>query len=326
MDFKNLAILAPMAGATDSAMRRLCRSLGADMSVSEMVSAKAMCYHDKKTGLIARITEGEGPVSIQLFGHEPEVMAEAAVMVAEGSFEGCSFAYPPVAVDINMGCPVKKIVTSGDGSALMRDPRLAGRIVLACVKALERYSVPVTVKIRTGWDKDSKNAPYFAEMLEANGAAAIAVHSRTREQMYEPGADISVIKEVKASVKSIPVIGNGDIRSADDAFEMMRITGCDSVMIGREALGNPWIFAQIDAVRKGRAFTLPEREERINTALSLLKSIIEEKGEQVGVREARGRVAYFIKGLRGSAAMRDSINRAQTYKEIEEILLTPADV
>lgn len=325
MDFGNLAILAPMAGATDCSMRRLCFSLGADMSVSEMISAKAMCYRDTKTGLLARITEGEGPVAIQLFGHEPDVMAEAAVMVAEGTFEGCSFAYPPVAIDINMGCPVKKIVSSGDGSALMKDPPLAGRIALACVKALERYSIPVTVKIRSGWDKDSINAPYFAEMLESCGVSAVAVHARTREQMYAPSADISVIKKVKDAVKGIPVIGNGDIKSAEDAFRMMDQTGCDSVMIGREALGDPWIFSKIKAMRRGEEFAPPGRSELVGAALSLVKSIIDEKGEYVGVREARGRAAYFIKGIRGSAAMRDMINHAQTYKEIEEILLGDAD-
>lgn len=319
MNFKNITVLAPMAGATDSSMRRLCRSLGADFSVSEMVSAKAMCYNDKKTGLLTRITKGEGPVAVQLFGHEPEIMANAAAMIAEADFEGCSFDEMPVSIDINMGCPVKKIVSANDGCALMRNPRLAGKIVFECVKALEKYGIPLTVKIRSGWDKDSINAPEFAKMLEANGAVAVAVHARTREQMYSSFADVSVIADVKRAV-GIPVIGNGDIRCADDAFKMTDESGCDSVMIGRAALGNPWIFSQIKALARGDTFTPPDRDEIISTALRLVKSIIEEKGEYVGIREARGRAAYFIKGLRGSAAMRDKINRAETYGEIEKIL------
>lgn len=320
MDFGNIAVLAPMAGATDSSMRRLCAGLGADLCVSEMVSAKAMCYRDKKTGTLAHISRGEGPVAIQLFGHEPDVMANAAAMIAEGSFEGCSFAEAPVAVDINMGCPVKKVVSSNDGCALMRDPYLAGKIVYECVKALEKHRMPVTVKIRAGWDKNSINAPEFAKAIEANGAAAIAVHARTREQMYSGEADISVIREVKAAVRNIPVIGNGDIKSAADAVKMTEESGCDSVMIGRAALGNPWIFSEISFAKKGIPYTYPSRDEIINTALNLVKSITEEKGEYVGIREARGRAAYFIKGLRGSAVMRDRINRAETFEEIKQIL------
>lgn len=322
MNFYNKVYLAPMAGATDSSMRKLCHALGSDASISEMVSAKAMCYRDRKTGLIAEIKEGEGPVGIQLFGHEPDVMAEAAVMIADETFEGCSFAARPAFIDINMGCPVKKIVTSGDGSALMNDPALASKIVSACVKALEKKNIPVTVKIRSGWDKNSVNAPYFAEMLEAAGASAIAIHGRTREQMYASFADLSVIEAVKKAVKSIPIIGNGDIKCADDAFEMQRKTGCDSVMIGRAALGNPWIFSEISRRREGKIFFAPRIDETVETALLLVKDIIEQKGEYVGVREARGRVAHFIKGLPKSSSVRDRINRAQNYNEIENVLLS----
>ena len=321
MDFRNKLILAPMAGFTDSSMRRICAEKGADLAVTEMISAKAMCYKDKKTASLAKITEGECPVSIQLFGHEPEVIAEAAVMIAEGDFEGCSFYAPPAAIDINMGCPMKKIVSSGDGSALMRDPALAAEIVKKTARALEKYDMPLTVKIRAGWDKNSVNAPDVAVRLADAGAACIAVHGRTREQMYAPSSDISVIKAVRDAVdKSVPVVGNGDITCGADAVEMMEKTGCDSVMIGRAALGNFWIFSEIRAQIEGLSYAAPTAEERIATALLLIRSIIEEKGEAVGICESRGRAAHLIKGLRGAAAVRDKINRASSYSEIETIL------
>ena len=320
MDFRNLAALAPMAGATDSAMRRLCFALGADMAVTEMVSAKAACYGDVKTGELASITEGEGPVSVQLFGHEPEVVAEAALMIAERRLAGARFAAPPVAIDINMGCPVRKIVSSGDGSALMREPALAARIVRKTSDALAPFGIPLTVKIRSGWDENSVNAPYFAALMAQSGAAAVTVHARTRDRMYAPSADPEVIKAVKAQLRDTPVFGNGDIKSAADAFRLMEYTGCDSVMIGREALGDPWIFRRIKAQREGEEFTPPDTEERVNTALSLIRAVIEEKGEFVGVREARGRAAYFIKGMRGAPGVRNLLNHAQTYSEIEKIL------
>lgn len=314
-------VLAPMAGYTDSPMRRLCQKLGCTFSVSEMISAKAMCYGDAKTGKLARITEGEGPVSIQLFGHDPKEMAECAVMVAEASFNGVSFHRPPVAVDINMGCPVKKIVSCGDGSALMRDVHLAAEIVKATSRALEGYKLPLTVKIRAGWDSDSINAPEFAKALCDAGASAIAVHCRTRAQMYGPGADISVIKRVKDAVPSgVTVIGNGDVNSPETALKMRDMTGCDGVMIGRAALGNPWIFKKIRCALSEEPFTPPSDEERIDTALSLIRDIISEKGEERGIRESRGRAAHFIKGMRQSAVTRDRMNHAATYSEAEKIL------
>lgn len=321
MDFKNKLILAPMAGFTDSSMRRILADYGCDLAVTEMISAKAMCYGDRKTAALARITKGEPPTSVQLFGHEPEVVAEAAVMIAEGSFEGCSFYTKPVSIDINMGCPMKKIVSSGDGSALMREPALAAQIVKKTARALEKYNMPLTVKIRAGWDKNSVNASELAPLLAEAGAACIAVHGRTREQMYAPSSDLSVIKAVRDAVdKSVPVIGNGDITCAEDTVEMMEKTGCDSVMIGRTALGNFWIFSEIKAHLSGVPFTPPTAEDRINAALLLIRSVVEEKGEAVGVCEARGRAAHLIKGLKGAAAARDRINRATSYKEIETIL------
>ena len=321
-DFKKKLYAAPMAGFTDAPMRRLLFSHGCDISVSEMVSAKAMCLGDEKTGALAAITEGEGDTVIQLFGHEPDVMARAAEMVAAGEFKGCSFAKKPVAIDINMGCPVKKIVSSGDGSALMKDPRLAGEIVLACVKSTEKYNMPITVKIRAGWDKNSINAPMMARILAECGASAITVHGRTREQMYAPSVDLSVIRDVRCALpEGFPLIGNCDITCGEDALEMMKQTGCDSVMIGRGLLGNPWVFEEIKALQQGRAYMPPSLEERVECALSLAFELVREKGEETGVREARGRVAHFIKGLKGAAALRDTINRATTLIEVEKAVI-----
>lgn len=321
MDLKNKAFLAPMAGATDAPMRRLCFSLGADGAVTEMVSAKAICYGDAKTGALSSIAKGEGDVALQLFGHEPEVVAEAACRVAEGKLEGATFDHMPFAIDINMGCPVRKIVTSGDGSALMRDEPLAARIVRKTSEALSKYGIPLTVKIRSGWDKNSINAPHFACAMAEAGASAVTVHARTRDQMYAPSADWNVIKAVKDALGDVPVIGNGDVKSAGDAARLMEYTGCDGVMIGREALGDPWIFAEIKAWREGKSFDPPDRRERVETALRLIRDIIEEKGEFVGVRESRGRAAHFIRGMKGAPAVRDRINHAETYDEIEKILL-----
>ncbi len=309
------AILAPMAGFTDAPFRVLCSRLGCDMSVSEMISAKAMVYRDKKTATLAKIAEGEAPVSIQLFGHEPDVMAEAACMVAEGSFEGCSFAKPPVAIDINMGCPVKKIYSSGDGSALMRDPELCGRLVEAAGKC----GLPVTVKIRAGITAHAKNAVEVAAACAEAGAFAVCVHGRTREQMYAPGVDLDIIAAVRDALpKSVYVIGNGDVKDLESAKHMVSYTGCDGVMIGREALGNPWVFAEIAS--GGDGYTPPTFEQRIETAAALIREICEEKGEFNGVRESRGRAAHFIKGLRGAAEMRAALNQAETLEQVMRIL------
>ena len=320
MDFKNKVILAPMAGATDAPMRRLCFSLGADMAVTEMVSAKAVCYRDEKTGVLSSITEGEGDVSLQLFGHDADVVAYAAEAAVTGNIAGAHFAAPPAAIDINMGCPVRKVVTSGDGCALMKDADKAAEIVKKTSEVLSKYGVPLTVKIRSGWDKNSINAPYFAAKMADAGAAAVTVHARTRDQMYAPSADLSVIKAVKEELKDFPVIGNGDIKCAADAVRMREVTGCDSVMIGRAALGDPWIFSEIKTSLCGGTYTAPDAKTRIDTALGLIRAVIAEKGEYVGVREARGRAAYFIKGMRGAPQVRDRINRAGTYEDIETIL------
>ncbi len=309
------AFLAPMAGFTDAPFRLICTELGCDMSVSEMISAKAMVYRDKKTATLAKIAKGEAPVSIQLFGHEPDVMAEAACMVAEGSFDGCDFARPPVAIDINMGCPVKKIYSSGDGSALMRDPDLCGRLVEGAKKA----GLPVTVKIRAGITAETKNAVEVATACADAGAAAVCVHGRTREQMYSPGVDLDIIARVRDALpREIYVIGNGDVKDLKSAKHMVESTGCDAVMIGREALGNPWAFAEIAS--NGENYYPPTTEDRIETAAALIRAVCAEKGEFAGVRESRGRAAHFIKGLRGAAEMRAAINQAESLEEIMSIL------
>ncbi len=309
------AFLAPMAGFTDSPFRLLCTRLGCDMSVSEMISAKAMVYRDKKTATLAKISKGEAPVSIQLFGHEPEVMAEAACMVAEGSFEGCDFEALPVAIDINMGCPVKKIVSSGDGSALMKSPELCGRLV----ESAKKCGLPVTVKIRTGFTADTKNACEVAKICADAGAAAVCVHGRTREQMYAPGVDLDIIAAVRDVLPDdVFVIGNGDVKDLKSAKHMADYTGCNAVMIGREALGNPWVFAEIAS--DGENYYPPTHEERISTAAGIIRAVCLEKGEYNGVREARGRAAHFIKGLPGAAEMRAALNQAETLDEVMRIL------
>jgi nifR3 family TIM-barrel protein len=309
------AFLAPMAGFTDAPFRLLCTRLGCDMSVSEMISAKAMVYRDKKTATLAKIEAGEAPVSIQLFGHEPEVMAEAACMVAEGSFEGCDFAAPPVAIDINMGCPVKKIVSSGDGSALMKTPELCGKLV----EGAKKCGLPVTVKIRAGFTADTKNAVEVARICADAGAKAVCVHGRTREQMYAPGVDLDIIAAVRSALpKDVYVIGNGDVKDLKSARAMVEYTGCNGVMIGREALGNPWVFAEIAS--GGQNYYPPTPEDRLRTAADLIRCICEKNGEYNGVRESRGRAAHFIKGLRGAAEMRASLNSAETLSDVMNIL------
>lgn len=316
MDFKNKIILAPMAGVTDYAFRKIAREHGADFCVSEMVSAKAMEFNDKKTGTLAEINEDDQPIGIQIFGHEPKCMAEAAYLLSRGLYEHTKSKLIPSTIDINMGCPVKKIVSSGDGSALMQNIDLAEEIIKECVKA---SAVPVTVKFRAGWDKNSINCVEFAKMAEGAGASAIAIHGRTRAQMYEPSANWEYIKNVKEAVK-IPVIGNGDIYSADDALRMIEETGVDSVMIGRGALGNPFIFKEIKAKMKGEAYDEPTPRQRVETALCHTRLMIEDKGEKIAIPESRKHVSWYLKGLRGNAPVRVEINHATTYDELEKIL------
>lgn len=326
VSLKHGLMLAPMAGATDYSFRHICREMGAEYLVSEMVCAKALCYEQgikkslsaspSRTAPLAAVMESEAPMAVQIFGSDPAIMAEAARMISEGSYRGCTSQIPPSAIDINMGCPVQKIVSNGEGSALLRDPALAARIVEAVVLAT---SLPVTVKIRIGWDKNSINATEMAKRLEASGASLICVHARTREQMYAPSADWSHIARVKEAL-SIPVVGNGDIFSASDALDMLRETGCDGVMIGRGALGDPWIFENTIDLLEGRAPRRPEREEVIDTALRHLQMLIEHKGERIGVAESRKHLGWYMKGIRGAAQMRNRINTAESLAELRELL------
>lgn len=326
-ELKHGIMLAPMAGATDHAFRTVCKSFGAEYLVSEMVCAKALCYEQRikkslsaspsKTAPLAAIREGELPMAVQIFGSEPSFMAEAAKMIAENSYRGTTSLFTPTAIDINMGCPVPKVVSNGEGSALLKNPALAAEIVSAVVKAVD---IPVTVKIRIGWDKNSINAVEMAKRLEAAGATLICVHGRTREQQYAPYADWTQIAAVKKAV-NIPVIGNGDIFTPNDAVKMMNETGCDGIMIGRGALGNPWIFENTVDLFEGRPIREISQNEVIDVALSHLRLMIEDKGERAGVAESRKHLGWYMKGLRGAAELRNRINTAATLEELTELLL-----
>jgi len=309
-------MLAPMAGVTDYAFRRMCIRCGAEYTVSEMVSAKAMHYRDLKTAQLARVRVSELPMAIQLFGSEPDIMAEAAEMLEKGSYRGCISEAPPSAIDINMGCPVKKIVTNGEGSALLRTPEKAYDIVKATVKAT---SLPVTVKIRLGWDKDSINACEVARAVEEAGCAALTVHGRTREQLYRPGVDYEAIARVKDALR-IPVIANGDIVSAEIAMKVKAETACDGLMIARGAEGNPMLFAEIIAALEGKEYQNPSAGELLCMAREHIALLCEDKGEGTGVREARKHLAWYVKGIRGAAAFRNAVNTALTLDEINILL------
>ena len=325
---KHGIMLAPMAGATDYAFRKVCKGFGAEYLVSEMVCAKALCYEQKikksitaspsKTAPLAAIREGELPMAVQIFGSEPQFMAEAARMISENSYRGATSVHTPTAIDINMGCPVAKVVSNGEGSALLKNPKLAAEIVRAVRGAVD---IPVTVKIRIGWDKNSINAVEMAKYLEDAGASLICVHGRSREQQYAPSADWSHIANVKRAV-SVPVIGNGDIFEPRDASKMLRETGCDGVMIGRGALGNPWIFENTINLFEGREERKIPQNEVIDVALSHLKLMIETKGERAGIAESRKHLGWYMKGIRGAAELRNRINCAESLPEIEEILLS----
>lgn len=313
---KNGLLLAPMAGVTDASFRAVCVAHGADYTVTEMISAKALWYHDKKTAVLARIEADEEPCAVQIFGSEPEIMAYAARVL---SAEDTPCTRIPAAIDINMGCPMPKIVNNGDGSALMRDPVLAGRIIEAVRAATD---LPVTVKIRAGWDQSSKNCVEIAKIAASLGVSMIVVHGRTRSQLYAPPVDLDAITAVRDAVDaSVPVIGNGDIYCAADARHMREVTGCDGVMVARGAYGNPWIFAEIAADRNGTPFIPPTPREKLLTALDHLDRLLQKKGDFTGIQEGRKHLAWYTKGFPGSAALRASIMQAETPAEMKALLV-----
>ena len=308
VELENRYILGPMAGVTDLPFRLLCREQGAGLLCMEMVSAKAIMYNNRNTEQLLTIHPDERPVSLQLFGSDPKIMSEMAKRIEERPF---------AILDINMGCPVPKVVKNGEGSALMKDPKLVYEIVSSMVKAIEK---PVTVKIRKGFDDDHVNAVEIARIIEEAGAAAVAVHGRTREQYYSGKADWDIIRQVKEAV-SIPVIGNGDVTSPERAEELVRRTGCDGVMIARGAQGNPWIFSEMITYEEtGVVPPRPGKEELKEMMLRHARLQLEYKGEYSGIREMRKHVAWYTKGIPGAARLREKINAVESLEELENLL------
>ncbi len=301
--------LAPMAGVTDLPFRILCREQGCGLMCTEMVSAKALLYKNRNTKPLLETKPEERPVAVQLFGSDPDIMSEMALMLEEGPYD---------IIDVNMGCPVPKIVNNGEGSALMKNPKLAGEILSAMTRKLKK---PVTVKFRKGFNDESVNAVEFAKMAEQSGAAAVAVHGRTREQFYSGKADWDIIRQVKEAVR-IPVIGNGDIFTPQDAGRMMEETGCDGVMVARGAKGNPWIFRRIDHYLKtGEVLPKPKPEEVKQMILRHAALLAEFKGEYTAMREMRKHVSWYTAGYPHSAALRNDINLVETMEELQELVL-----
>lgn len=305
---ENNVFLAPMAGVTDLPFRKICRRYGAGMVYSEMISAKGLYYNDKKTAELMRIDNEERPCAIQIFGSDADIMAEIIPKVMD---------VKPDIIDINMGCPTPKIVNNGDGSALLKTPEKIGEIVR---KVSAVSPVPVTVKIRKGWDDTNVNAVEVAKIIEQNGGAAIAVHGRTRAEFYSGRADWDIIKAVKEAV-SIPIIGNGDIKCAEDAKRMIDYTGCDAVMIGRGSEGNPFIFKQIiEYLQNGKVDFIPSAHERLTQMLEHIEMLIAEKGESRGIREARKHIAWYIKGLPGASRLKNEVFRISDMQTMRQCL------
>ncbi|EGT3681150.1 tRNA dihydrouridine synthase DusB [Clostridioides difficile] len=304
LELKNKVFLSPMAGVTDLPFRLICKEQGCGLLYTEMINGKALCYDDENTKKMLKIEEEEHPVAVQIFGSEPEFMGRAAEIMNDYSNE---------ILDINMGCPAPKVVKNGDGSALMKNPKLAEEVLRAVVKNSKK---PVTLKIRKGWDDNSVNAVEIAKIAEDCGISALAIHGRTREQFYSGKADWDIIAEIKKNL-SIPVIGNGDVFTIEDSINMLDKTGCDAIMIGRGAQGNPWIFKRINHyMNTGEILPEPTLNEKISTAIKHLKLAVEEHGEYVAVREMRKHIAWYLKGLRNSAKLRDEINKIEDYQEV----------
>ncbi|MBQ3615901.1 MAG: tRNA dihydrouridine synthase DusB [Anaerotignum sp.] len=308
LELENNVFLAPMAGVTDLPFRILCKEMGCGLVYSEMVSAKGILYDNKNTTELLEIDPKERPVAVQLFGSDPEILGAMAKKIEQ---------YPIDIIDVNMGCPAPKIVKNGEGSCLMKTPELVGKIVKSLV---ESQSKPVTIKFRKGFDDDHVNAVEIAKIAEANGASAVAVHGRTREQYYSGKADWDIIKQVKAAV-NIPVIGNGDVFTPQDAKNLLEHTGCDAIMVGRGAQGNPWIFKRIlHYLQTGELLPEPTAEERVEKALRHAQMLIDYKGEYIGVREMRKHMAWYMKGMPGAAELRGKLNYAENRAELESLL------
>ncbi len=308
LELENNVFLAPMAGVTDLPFRILCKEMGCGLVYSEMVSAKGILYDNKNTTELLDIAAEERPAAVQLFGSDPEILGAMAKKIEH---------YPIDLIDVNMGCPAPKIVKNGEGSCLMKTPELVGKIVKSLV---ESQSKPVTIKFRKGFDDNSINAVEIAKIAEANGAAAVAVHGRTREQYYSGKADWDIIKQVKEAV-NIPVIGNGDVFTPQDAKNLLDYTGCDAIMVGRGAQGNPWIFKRIlHYLETGELLPEPTAEERVEKALRHARMLIDYKGEYIGVREMRKHMAWYMKGMPGAAELRGKLNYAEGMAELEELL------
>ena len=306
LEFTNIAFLAPMAGIADRAFRELCTQFGAAYTVTEMVSSKGLTMGDKKSGELLTIGS-ERPCGAQIFGDDPEIMAQAAVKCLE---------YNPNIIDINMGCPAPKVAMNGGGASLMKKPQLAYEITKAVVEAVE---IPVTVKIRKGWDDDNINAVEMALLAQKAGASAVAVHGRTRQQMYSGTVDYDIIAEVKNAL-NIPVIANGDVIDEQTAAIMLEKTNADAIMIGRGALGNPWVFSRINAyLSECRVLPEPSTIEKMNVMLKHIQKIIEYKGEYTAMREARHHAAYYTKGMRGGAKLRAEISKYEHFEQLQEL-------
>jgi tRNA-dihydrouridine synthase B len=309
LKFENTEFLAPMAGVTDTAFRSICKDMCCGLVYTEMISAKGLYYKNENTENMLKFSDNEKPLAVQIFGNDPGIMAKASELFNDNE-DVCI-------IDINMGCPAPKIVKNGEGSALMKNPELAADIVREMKKASRK---PITVKFRKGYDEGSINAVEFAKRLEDAGADALTVHGRTRTQMYEGKSDWDIIEKVKKAV-CIPVVGNGDIFSADDAKNIIDLTGCDAIMLGRGAMGNPWIFNQIRQMKEGKEITFPTPQERIDTALEHYRRSILNLGESKAVREMRKHIAWYVKGLKNCTEIKNSINHETESKIVFELLL-----